>query len=390
MKVPDSLIFSLFQEQDAKLRKKLSDKTLEISTGRKYMDISDDPPTTYDLLEIKKDISQLSQYSKNRLFADTSLSYVDFNLGKIEESLNFLYAKAIQAKNSVVQPEQLRAIGEVFSSNIRVLLDRMNDQIGGNYIFGGAGLTTKPFDDNNFQYKASAETFKVWLSDNYQVDVFLNGGEVFKVNVAISNATFTSTGVNFTTGGTISVTVGTTTTNINYPTTQTLNDLVNFINSNHSSLFQARVNQKTDGTYSLVLIPTEVSNNISVSDTTGGDFDVGSVDFYSPNMLEVVKTIGDKLNGGKHPDDTDLMLLQRSFDRVALRRSQVGSVLSQVKNLQLVYENLEDSLNKHKSDLEDVELSESIMEYTRYRIAYEALMRIIADQRDMSILRYIR
>ena len=84
------------------------------------------------------------------------------------------------------------------------------------------------------------------------------------------------------------------------------------------------------------------------------------------------------------------MLLQRAFDRVSYRRSQVGSVLSQVKNLQPVQENLRDNLNKQKSDFEDAELSQSIMDYTRYKIAYEALMRIIADQKDMSILKYLK
>ncbi|MEJ7619281.1 MAG: flagellar hook-associated protein FlgL, partial [Aquificaceae bacterium] len=148
MKVPDNLLFSLFQEQDARIRKQLAEKSLEISTGRKYQSISDDPSATYKVLELKKDISQLSQYSKNRLFADTTLSYVDFNLGKITDTLNLLYAKTIQAKNQVLQSDQLMSIGELFSASLMSLLDRVNDQLGGNYIFGGASLTQKPFDEN--------------------------------------------------------------------------------------------------------------------------------------------------------------------------------------------------------------------------------------------------
>jgi len=48
-----------------------------------------------------------------------------------------------------------------------------------------------------------------------------------------------------------------------------------------------------------------------------------------------------------------------------------------------------DNLKKQKSDNEEVNLSESIMEYTRYRTAYDALMRIVADTRDMTILKYL-
>lgn len=54
MKVPDNILFSIFQEQDARIRKNLSDKTLEISTGRKYQGISEDPPATYNVLDLKK------------------------------------------------------------------------------------------------------------------------------------------------------------------------------------------------------------------------------------------------------------------------------------------------------------------------------------------------
>jgi len=392
MKVPDNLLFSIFQEQDARIRKNLSDKTLEISTGRKYQSISEDPPATYNVLELKKEISQLSQYSKNRLFADTSLSYIDLNLGKVVDSLNLLYAKTIQAKNQTLQPNQLVSIGELFSSTLRSLLDRVNDQLGGNYIFGGASLTQKPFDENTLNYMASKESFKVWLSDNYKVDVLLRGDETFSINVAISNAKFSNPDTNFTVGGTLNINVGSTNISVSYgtPSTSTLKDLVDFINSNYSNLLSAKVSQNPDGTYSLMLMPVDVSKDISVSDTSGGDFDTGATDFYSPNVLQAVKRIGDKLSGAMYPDDSDLMLLQRAFERISFRRSQVGSLLSQVKNLQPTQESLGDNLNKQKSDIEDADLSQSIMDYTRYKLAYEALMRIIADQKDMSILRYLK
>jgi len=393
MKVPDSFLFSIFQEQDASIRKKLSEKTLEIATGRRYQSISDEPPATYDVLNLKREIAQLSQYSKNRLFADTNLSYIEFNLGKIQDMLNNLYAKSVQAKNQILQREELRAIGELFSSSLRALLDRFNDKLGENYLFGGASLTTKPFDENTYQYGASTEDFRVWLTDNYQVEVFLNGGKTFGLNVALSLASFLSTGTAFANSGTLNITVGTTTVSVSYDnnpassTPSNLEELVSYINTNYSNLMTAKANQNPDGTYSLMLVPKEIDKEISVSDTSGGDFGVG---FKYPNVLEAVKRVGDKLLGGMYPDDADLLLLQRAFERVSFRRSQVGSVLLQVKNLQPLQENLMDNLNKQKSDIEDADLSESIMEYTRYRMAYEALMRIIADQKDMTILNYLR
>lgn len=390
MRVPDNLLFSLFQEQETRIRGKLSEKSLEISTGKRYLRISDEPTATYNLLELKKEISQLSQYAKNRLFADTNLSYIDLNLGKIEDSLNLLHAKIIQGKNQVLQKNQLIALGEFFSSALNSLLDRVNDKLGGNYIFGGASLDKKPFDEKSLEYVASKENFNLWLSENYKVSVLLRGDEIFSVNGAISNASFTSPKATFNTGGTLNISVGSTQINVDYSSGQTLEDLVNYINSNYANLLKGEISQNPDGTYSLLLMPVDISGDISVSDTSGGDFDKGATDFYLPNILQVVKRVRDKLLSAIHPDDSDLMLLQRSFERIAFRRSQVGSSLSQVKNLQPVQESLKDNLYKDKSDVEDADLPQSIMDYTRYKLAYEALMRIIADQKDMTILRYLR
>jgi flagellar hook-associated protein 3 FlgL len=161
--------------------------------------------------------------------------------------------------------------------------------------------------------------------------------------------------------------------------------LAQYINDNLGDKLHAFVSQNPDGSYSLALATVELSASVQF-DTITGDLSTG---FENPNILQVVKRVKEKLQGGFHPDDFDLFSLNRAGDLVSLRRSEVGSVLSTVKNLQPTQENLDVVLKKQKSDLEDADLSESIMEYTRYRIAYEALMRMVADQKDLTILRYL-
>jgi len=97
------MIFAIFKEQDAKIREKLLQKGLEISTGKRYTRISEDVWATYNILSLKEDISRLSQHSKNRLFADMNMSFVDSVLGSIEDILKSLYTKGIQAKNSPIR-----------------------------------------------------------------------------------------------------------------------------------------------------------------------------------------------------------------------------------------------------------------------------------------------
>jgi len=389
MKVPDNLLFSLFIEQDARIKKGLSEKTLDVSTGRRVRALSDEPTATYNVIEIKKEIAQLSQHSQNRLFADTNLTYADFTLGKVWDTLKGLYATTLRAKNSAtLTPDQLYALAEQFDKGLGHLLDRANDKLGQNYLFGGSSLTVKPFDPNTLDYTASFQDFEVWVSENSKVSVFLRGDKVFGSNLYISKVSFASPTTSFTTPGAITLQVGSNTYTINYGGAgepQNTQELAQYINNNFGDKLHAFVSQNPDGSYSIALAPVELSASVQF-DTITGDLSTG---FENPNILQVVKRVKEKLQGGFYPDDFDLFSLNRAGELISLRRSEVGSVLSTVKNLQPTQEKLDVVLKKQKSDLEDADLSESLMEYTRYRIAYEALMRMVADQKDLTILKYL-
>jgi flagellar hook-associated protein 3 FlgL len=389
MKVPDNLLFSLFIEQDARVKKGLSEKTLDVSTGRRLRALSDEPTATYNVIELKKEIAQLSQHSQNRLFADTNLTYVDFTLGKVWDTLKGLYATTLRAKNSAtLTPDQLYALAEQFDKGLGHLLDMANDKLGQNYLFGGSSLTVKPFDPNTLNYTASSQDFEVWVSENSKVSIFLRGDRVFGSNLYISKVSYTSPATNFTTPGAITLQVGSNTYTISYGGVgepQNIQELAQYINNNFGDKLHAFVSQNPDGSYSIALAPVELSANVQFISITG-ELSTG---FENPNILQAVKRVKEKLQGGFYPDGFDLFSLSRASELISLRRSEVGSVLSTVKNLQPTQEKLDVVLKKQKSDIEDANISESLMEYTRYRIAYEALMRMVADRKDLTILKYI-
>ena len=389
MKVPDNLLFSLFIEQDARIKKGLSEKTLDVSTGRRVRALSDEPTATYNVIELKKEIAQLSQHSQNRLFADTNLTYADFTLGKVWDTLKGLYATTIRAKNSAtLTPDQLSALAEQFDKGLGHILDMANDKLGQNYLFGGSSLTVKPFDPNTLNYTASSQDFEVLVSENSKVSVFLRGDKVFGSNLYISKVSYASPTTSFTTPGAITLQVGSNAYTISYGGAgepQNIQELAQYINDHFGDKLHAFVSQNPDGSYSITLAPVELSASVQFIGITG-ELSAG---FENPNILQAVKRVKEKLQGGFYPDEFDLFSLNRAGELISLKRSEVGSVLSTVKNLRPTQENLDVVLKKQKSDIEDADISESLMEYTRYRIAYEALMRMVADQKDLTILKYI-
>jgi len=481
MKVPDTLLYSIFQQQDEKIRRDIARKTIEISTGKRIHNLSDDPGATFNVVNLRMEIAQLSQFSKNRLFADVNLTYIDFTLSRMSDKLKWLYTKAVQAKNEIHTADALRSLGVEFTEALDFLLDRANEKLGENYIFSGAALTTRPFD-SSFNYLGSAEAFNVQIDEANFTEVFTAGEKVFSTNVYQMDTLYSSPDTALGVSGTMNVTYDGTTVSADYGRgvwylsakvsdpdaplssygldgdlilydgamnelariegygSMSLNDLVTQINTafggenvsaslvsnpdgtytlriadgdsppdnyitdtgenvlesnslqNFTRIFnalspqevRAYVHQVPDGRYTLRLIPEDVNTTLSVSFT---GTPLGS--FTARNVFQLVGELKEKLSSGLSPDESDLMALQRSYDKITTERSRVGSVLSQVKTHQEVQENRMDILKKQKSDNEEADLSESIMEYTRYRVAYDALMRIVADTRDMTILRYL-
>jgi flagellar hook-associated protein 3 FlgL len=273
MKVPDNLLFLLFIEQDARIKKGLSEKTLDVSTGRRVRALSDEPTVTYNVIELKKEIAQLSQHSQNRLFADTNLTYIDFTLGKVWDTLKGLYATTLRAKNSAtLTPDQVSALAEQFDKGLGHLLDRANDKLGQNYLFGGSSLTVKPFDPNTLNYTASSQDFEVWVSENSKVSVFLRGDKVFGSNLYISKVSYTSATTSFTTPGAITLQVGSNTYTISYGSAgepQNIQGLAQYINNNFGDKLHAFVSQNPDSSYSLALAPVEPSASVQFISITG-------------------------------------------------------------------------------------------------------------------------
>jgi len=477
MKVPDSLLYSIFIQQDEKLRDRISRKVTEISTGKRIINLSDDPVATFNVISLKKDIAHLSQFSRNRLFADVNLSYIDFTLGKMADMTKEIYTKVVQAKNEINTSEALMSIGTQIREALKALLDRANDKVGKNYIFSGTALETKPFDEN-FNYLGSGEQFNVQIEEGNFTRVFKPGSEVFGTNLYQMDTLYNSPGDSFGISGTMQVSYSGGTVSVDYGQgiwylavkvsdpdvplsnygidgnlyldgnpeivnigSYSLNSLISAINSspnfatagitaslvtnpdgtytmrledtsgpvnavtddqgkvlessnlsNFVEIFnaispadlRAFVHQVPDGRYTMRLIPEDMSEtlNISFTGTPLGNFN-------TLNIFQIINEVTSKLEGGLGPDESDLAGVNLAYDRLTAERSEAGSILAQVKAQEPVQENRMDVLKKQKSDNEDADLSESIMEYTRYRTAYDALMRIIADTRDMTILRYL-
>lgn len=146
----------------------------QIITGKCINRASDDPIGTQRILEYRKSISSMEQYTTNITNAKTYIDTVDEILNTVTELLN-------EARGFASDPSpDLRSTfaGEV-GTICEQVLQLANSKINGNYLFAGDLTDTQPFDSSG-TYAGDSGTKDYMIGDNIQVNLEADGSQVFQ------------------------------------------------------------------------------------------------------------------------------------------------------------------------------------------------------------------
>jgi flagellar hook-associated protein 3 FlgL len=168
--------------------------------------------------------------------------------------------------------------------------------------------------------------------------------------------------------GTLTINYGSYTLNVNYNASTTLNDLVNSINSDPTNKYiEAFAFQDKDGIYRLGLVAkNDPSIPITVSDS-------------SNNLLNKLGNISSILE-----------TFDKGFNGVSASRSRIGTQMAVIEDLKPQNEFLKTSFLELKSKLEDADYASVISELEKVRTAYEALLATFNQNKDLSLLNFLK
>ncbi len=372
MRVPDLLFYAFFKEENARVRKNIEEKYTEIITGKKLRQASEDPTTAYLFLNRKTQLSQLSQSARSRLFADQSLSYADTILAGMEDRLRSLYARTVRSANELLKETEVKAIGNEFSEALLLLVDKANEKFGHNYLFSGTSLTTEPFDRDTFDYLGSSESFRITVEEGYSVDAYLPGAYVFRLNVYDLSVSGFPASFEITYRGTTYTVSG-----------NSLEELIQNLESVTGGAVRGYLTTDSAGNTLIRVIPEDPQEEVLFSNLSNVSLSPVENVFKGLNLLK------EKFLKGINADGGDVALMQRTYEKIAAVRSRIGSVLTELRNQVNYAEEKKLSLEKELSDLTDTDLAEAISDYERYRLTYDAVMKLFTGTRELTILRYL-
>ena len=124
--------------------------TLQLSSGKKYTNITDNPIASVNILNTNRQLGQMDTFSSNVELAKTELSALDDLMDLANGYLSNAWDKAVQANNQTYSDTSLKALKVEIDEITKTMVDLANTEYGDNYIFSGANTKTVPYtmDDN--------------------------------------------------------------------------------------------------------------------------------------------------------------------------------------------------------------------------------------------------
>ncbi len=336
--IPDLSLYNFYKSQDNVVLNNLQDTIEQASTGYKLLNISQSPGDTQQVINLKKEIVLLSTYSQNAFSASNVLTTTTSVLGNLYDYLQTVNTDVVAAANEATyNSTQLINMGQSIYSILNLTLSKANEKFGNNYLFGGSSLSIQPFGPD-FSYQASTSDYYTQISNSYQVPTYLNGQNVFGLNILTTSASYnsytqsfsgpgeliihygtnvyqinynntpyewdwnaglSSTNSNLGVSGTISLSMVTASStniyNISYSSTDTLSTLLNKISTSTGGNFKASILHNIDNTYGIEISPS--TNNLSATYSLADSNSLYTLNQTPSNLLELSNYINNVFSG---------------------------------------------------------------------------------------------
>lgn len=109
---------------------------------------SDDPLKVSKIIDLKNEIKQNAQYKTTIEDAIDFTNVQDSALSNATDALQRIHTLTQQAANGTYNEQDRKAIKSEIENEVETMMDSLNTNFGGRYIFAGQNSTTKPFDVN--------------------------------------------------------------------------------------------------------------------------------------------------------------------------------------------------------------------------------------------------
>jgi len=161
-----------------KTKGKIEELQLKGSTLKRVTKPSDDPIGNVELLAIRSQNIDATQYLRNLNFAQTQLALTENVLAEMTDILTKTKELAIGQSSSIYGPEIREGVSKEIHQLRQQFLNLANKRFGNRYLFSGQKILTRPFDENG-KYSGDNNKINIEINKDVFLPINLTGKEVF-------------------------------------------------------------------------------------------------------------------------------------------------------------------------------------------------------------------
>ena len=178
MRVANRYIFESVKYNLGSISEELSKANEIATTGKRINNLSDDPVSLAQSLNIRSTLSNINQMGRNISFGNSWLTASESALTSVQNIISDAKALCVQMASATTGSEQRASAAENVQNMLDEIVSLANTDVAGNYIFAGSKTDTIPFAQDG-TYNGDNTPFSIKISRNSTVEIGNDGQAVF-------------------------------------------------------------------------------------------------------------------------------------------------------------------------------------------------------------------
>jgi len=178
MRVANRFIFESVKYNLGSISEELSKANEIATTGKRINNLSDDPVSLAQSLNIRSTLSNINQMGRNISFGNSWLTASESALTSVQNIISDAKALCVQMASATTGSEQRASAAENVQNMLDEIVSLANTDVAGNYIFAGSKTDTIPFAQDG-TYNGDNTPFSIKISRNSTIEIGNDGQAVF-------------------------------------------------------------------------------------------------------------------------------------------------------------------------------------------------------------------
>ena len=178
MRVTNQFLFDNFKNDHSDALKELNKLNTQVATGQKIQNSYDDSGIYSEVLRFDSQESELKSIKERVTTAKSFTDASDGALNDFTQTLRDFKTKLIQASNATLNSDNLKSIATELKEQKKHMISLSNSQLGGQYLFSGSSVNTKPIDVNG-KYNGNSDSLMTLVGKGVETQKNIDGKSLF-------------------------------------------------------------------------------------------------------------------------------------------------------------------------------------------------------------------